>query len=180
VFSRLALTLNAFLPAVFYLHQGVELGETFPVNTGLGFSPEEISQLPSGRLPLFSESALCWDNTAELTEHVSELNRVRAVWESVVTDPRTGAFNIRNTSDERAVCYVRSSPEKSLALAVLANLDCFNSVRTSVELPTGKTELREELTGAVIRVENGVTTVDLKPGEAMVLPLTDTPARSDA
>ncbi|MBL7976565.1 MAG: alpha-amylase [Candidatus Kapabacteria bacterium] len=41
---------------------GDEIGEKNPINTGLGFSPEEVSTYPPEQLALFSACALNWHN----------------------------------------------------------------------------------------------------------------------
>jgi starch synthase (maltosyl-transferring) len=40
---------------------GMELGETRPINTGMGFTPEQILQWPASELALFSDVPLPWD-----------------------------------------------------------------------------------------------------------------------
>ena len=40
---------------------GMELGETRPINTGLGFTPEQIRRWPASELALFSDVPLPWD-----------------------------------------------------------------------------------------------------------------------
>jgi starch synthase (maltosyl-transferring) len=57
-YSRYAWTIGCFIPGIPYIHSGFESGETHPVNTGLGFMPEELSQFPADVLPLFSARAL--------------------------------------------------------------------------------------------------------------------------
>jgi hypothetical protein len=39
----------------------MELGETRPINTGMGFTPEQILQWPASELALFSDVPLPWD-----------------------------------------------------------------------------------------------------------------------
>lgn len=44
---------------------GMELGETRPMNTGLGFTQEQIEQWPASELALFSDVPLNWDGCLE-------------------------------------------------------------------------------------------------------------------
>ncbi|MFP4368456.1 MAG: alpha-amylase family glycosyl hydrolase [Candidatus Kapaibacterium sp.] len=74
-FSRAAWVINCFLPTMLFIHTGYELGETMPVNTGLGFDHEQIKEYPPGKLPLFSEAVLPWDQPGmqEFMRHIFEI-----------------------------------------------------------------------------------------------------------
>jgi hypothetical protein len=52
---------------------GMELGETRPINTGLGFTPEQILQWPARELPLFSDVPLPWDAGIERLHELLKL-----------------------------------------------------------------------------------------------------------
>ncbi len=74
---RAWLFLSLLPKAVPLIVAGMELGETRPINTGLGFTPEEASALTAEMLPLFSDVPLPWDTGAE--HHAQLLDAVRAV-----------------------------------------------------------------------------------------------------
>ncbi|MBN1448127.1 MAG: alpha-amylase, partial [Bacteroidetes bacterium] len=133
-YSRMTVVVNAFLPAVLFLHQGYELGETFPVNTGLGFTTEEIEKLPSHTLPLFSESALCWSNEHEISGLIARVAAIRRQWHDIVVNPSRETIRVFETTDPRVLCYTRLSPDGERALAVVANTDCANAAEASVWL----------------------------------------------
>ncbi len=59
VFWFLTMILGDGVP---YIHSGFELNETMPVNTGLGFSTDDLQQFPADKLPLFSTAALDWSD----------------------------------------------------------------------------------------------------------------------
>jgi hypothetical protein len=171
-FSRLSMTVNAFLPAIVFLHQGYELGETFPVNTGLGFTPEEIAELPSHTLPLFSESALCWDNPDEMSAHVAKVLALRAQWQEIVVTPSRRTFKVVAGSDPRVLCYTRQSPDGRNAFAVVANTDCVNDARSVIPLDAQYDILTDEISGQEVGKDNEEGFVfNLEPGQAMVCEL---------
>ncbi len=58
VYWFLTMLLNQGIP---YIHSGFELNETVPVNTGLGFSEEDLKKFPAEKLPLFSTAAMNWE-----------------------------------------------------------------------------------------------------------------------
>src|SRR5205814_2498275 len=63
-----ALALAAMVPAVPFILTGFELGETQPINTGLGFGNEQLAHYPPEKLPLFSEWAFNWTRPDNLVK----------------------------------------------------------------------------------------------------------------
>lgn len=59
VFWFLSIILSNGIP---YIHSGFELNETKPVNTGLGFTKEDLEKFPPNQLPLFSTASLNWSD----------------------------------------------------------------------------------------------------------------------
>jgi starch synthase (maltosyl-transferring) len=41
-YSKFSWVINNFIPAIPFIHNGFEIGETFPINTGLGFSADDL------------------------------------------------------------------------------------------------------------------------------------------
>jgi hypothetical protein len=157
---------------VYFLHQGVELGETRPVNTGLGFTPEDIAALPSHKLPLFSESWLCWDNPGEMSKLVETVAAIRARWELVIIDHRRESFKLLKATNEHAICFARTTPDGKHVLAVIANSDCEHAIGFDVHIPGEHSAVTDAISGAELAVTNGSATVQLAPGQTMVLELT--------
>ncbi len=178
IFSKMTFAVSAFFPAMFCIHQGFELGETFPVNTGLGFSPEEISQLPSNILPLFSQSALCWNNSAEFSEYIHRLNSIRAQWLNVIINPDHRTFRVTPTSDNRVLCFLRISADDSHAILVAANTDCGHSVALHLENHALRDTLTDAMSGRIVEKHNGTFVLELEPGQVMIIPLTDPPGNT--
>ncbi|MBR9977507.1 MAG: alpha-amylase [Bacteroidetes bacterium] len=174
-FSRMTIVINAFLPAVLFLHQGYELGETFPVNTGLGFTEAEIAALPAHTLPLFSQSALCWNNSDEMSALIAQVTTLREQWRDIVVSPSHKSFYLFETTAECVLCYVRQSQDGRNAFAVLANTDCINDVEAVVWLDTQYDILTDELSGTEIhRNDQEGFVFRLHAGQAMVCELRTT------
>jgi hypothetical protein len=174
-FSRMTMVINAFLPAIIFLHEGYELGETYPVNTGLGFTPEEIAELPSHKLPLFSESALCWTNTDEMSALVAKVLAVRAQWHDIVVSPSHHSIKVLETSDPRVLCYMRQSRDGKNAFAVVANTDCTNAANAVVLLDAQYDILTDEISGEEVgKNDQGGFAFVLQPGQAVVCELRTT------
>lgn len=170
-FSRLTLVINAFLPAVLFLHQGYELGETFPVNTGLGFTPEDIAALPSHTLPLFSQSALCWDNPRQLSGFVARIVRIRHDWHDLVVNPSHHTLRVVDSDNPAVLSFLRCSPDGERALAIVANLDCIHATSAPLRYDTELDILTDELSGEEVHKLGAEFQIQLLPGQAMVFEL---------
>lgn len=70
---------------------GMELGETVPVNTGLGFTAAEAAGYPPAMLPLFSRAFLPWDGADGIDDGVAAVHDhlARATWARLRTDADT-------------------------------------------------------------------------------------------
>lgn len=76
---------------------GMELGETRPINTGLGFTPEQISRWPASELALFSDVALPWDAGAaclhqmlSLLGMLGQIDLIKGLTDDDTITPLTG------------------------------------------------------------------------------------------
>ncbi|MBN1447351.1 MAG: hypothetical protein JXA28_05420, partial [Bacteroidetes bacterium] len=143
-----------------------------PVNTGLGFTTEEIEKLPSHTLPLFSESALCWSNEHEISGLVARVAAIRRQWHDIVVNPSHETMRVFETTDPRVLCYTRLSPDGERALAVVANTDCANAAEASVWLDSDYDILTDEISGAEIgKNDQDAFILKLEPGQGMVFEL---------
>lgn len=75
-FSKMIWTVFSLFPSIKFIHNGFELCETIPVNTGLGFSDEEIASYPPQSLPLFSAAALNWNNSNNIISHIKAIENL--------------------------------------------------------------------------------------------------------
>lgn len=57
---------NLLPQAIPFMHNGFELHEHIPVNTGLNFSKKDMEQLGDARLPLFWKNALNWETKSTI------------------------------------------------------------------------------------------------------------------
>lgn len=177
-FSRMSLVVNGFLPGLLFIHQGYELGETQPVNTGLGFTADEIAANPSHTLPLFSHGMLAWANADEMTALVARVAALRREWTELVAAPERETFHLLPTSHDDVLCYLRVTTDHACALAVCVNINCHEGREAHVQIPVDIDEIVDALTGRTLRRsdERGFL-FSLAPGGGCVLPLTDPPAR---
>jgi starch synthase (maltosyl-transferring) len=170
-FSRLALALNAFLPGMYYLHQGVELGESFPVNTGLGFTAKELDALPSHNLPLFSASALCWTNPNHAVTLVRRVLALRERYADIITHPSASTVRILESSVPSLLAIARLSPDGDRGVVVIANLDPTRPVEGAVLLVGEDGEGQDLLSERIFPITSGRLPLWLEPGEVLIFDL---------
>jgi starch synthase (maltosyl-transferring) len=73
-FSKLSILVLSMLPGIQFIHSGIELGEKNPVNTGLGFHNEELLEILSDELPLFSKRFLSFKNNHKIIDLIKIIN----------------------------------------------------------------------------------------------------------
>ncbi len=76
-FSKFCFAMIALMPVIPFVHNGFELFEQIPVNTGLDFTSAEQNQFTPSDLALFSESYLNWLNTENLNEFIRYFVEIR-------------------------------------------------------------------------------------------------------
>jgi len=71
------LLFNMIPDAIPFMHNGFELNEEMPVNTGLNFSEAKSKYYSKQRLPLFFKSSMQWDTSANIVAYVKKINAIR-------------------------------------------------------------------------------------------------------
>lgn len=166
-FAKFAFALSAFLPAVPFIHNGAEICETYPINTGLGFSPKELEQFPSHRLPLFSAFAFDWERSngqAPLIEFIAKVMTVRRSYQDVITQHNAASFHL--LSDERSPMLVFLRQSGSTKLLYVGNMNVHSAERLKIPLRTTQSTLVDLLSERCFAVESGLLCVELDAGES--------------
>ena len=167
-YARWALVINSFLPAVPFIHSGFELAERYPINTGLDFTLDQIRQLPSERLPLFSEYGYNWLSAGEFTRLVSDVYSLRSRYHSLVVDSSPATFRILRPDSPLVLAFARISPEDGRRIAVAGNADFHAEVSLRMPLETEQASVTDLLSGRICHVREGVIETTLRPGECLV------------
>lgn len=116
-------TLLRTLPTgVPFICSGFELGETTPINTGLGFSEEELAAYPDTKLPLFSDVPLPWDNKVQIDSDIRALEQrlLASSWYALAKDD--DEIVPLNCDADDIVGFVRYTPSARRGIVVVANL----------------------------------------------------------
>ena len=140
-YALYAQTLGAFLPGVPYLHNGIEIAEPVPVNTGFDFTNEEVAQLPPGVLPLFSAAAMDWTRERTLVADLRRVHALRARHRELFSDPSPGTIVPLETANRAVTGYLRQKPGAKKAFAVLGNTDMHQPQPLVLPHPSAKKDL---------------------------------------
>lgn len=71
------LLFNIMPNTVPFLHNGFELNESMPVNTGLNFNEDEIKYFSNQRLALFDKNGMNWDTELNIVNFIQKVSHIR-------------------------------------------------------------------------------------------------------
>lgn len=134
-FSKLSIAMNCLLPGLPFFHSGIELGDDFPVNTGLGFSETDLEKYPSDILPLFSEGMLPWDQSQNLQNSIREALRLREKYLSGVDIFSKDNFRALKSTNEDIVGFIIRTNRADKWLLFAGNWNTVKSKYFSVRIP---------------------------------------------
>ena len=105
-----------------FVCSGFELGETTPINTGLGFTAGDLARYSDAELPLFSDVRLNWDADHRVDDAIRKLElRIRtSSWYAIATD-EDEVIPIEPDVDG-VVGFVRYTPTARRGIIVVANI----------------------------------------------------------
>lgn len=127
VFAKAAWTISSFLPSIRFIHNGFELCEDKPVNTGLGFEPWEVTKITADDLPLFSKATMNWTGKKNIIDYIIKLNLIRGRILSEIGKSEFDDIMYVETNHESCVAFIAN--KKVLIIvnfarkAIAVNLD---------------------------------------------------------
>ncbi len=167
-YAKWSIVVNSFLPGVPFIHSGFELGETYPINTGLDFTNEQLKQLPSEKLPLFSEHAYNWLNKGQIGSWVKTVLAVRSKFKDAVVDPNPQSFVVLHDHNEHVLAFARVSEKPRTRVAVVTNTEFHAQQSTTLKLDTTKREVMDLLEGKKHKIKDAHLHIVLEPGQCLV------------
>jgi hypothetical protein len=168
-YARMVWALGCFLPALPFCHAGFEVGETLPVNTGLDFVSEELSNYPPEKLPLFSTTVYGWENPSNLADWIQSTLALRAQYADLITDPDPTTFDLLGTSNPQVWAVVRRRENR--AIGIVFNLNWERSQSFGVQLPAAHSHVVDLLSGESYVLDNGNLQAEFAPSFCMVVEL---------
>ncbi len=167
-YSKWAMVLNAFLPGIPFIHSGYELAETYPINTGLDFTSEQLKHLPSEKLPLFSEYGYDWLNKEQIGSWVKKVLEARNRYKEIVVDEKPQSFVMLHDHNEHILAFARVSDNPEKRIAVVTNTNYHSSEQASVKLDTSEKRVQDLLSSNKYSVNEGHLQATLLPGQCLL------------
>lgn len=127
-------TIIRVLPgAVGFVHAGIELAESRPVNTGLGFTKQQAELYSPETLALFSDVPLPWDNESAIVHAIIRTSRYlhgTSFWEHASDSDTLIVLDM----PESCIAFLRIPTNSRQGLLCVANLTD-HRIRTRVVIP---------------------------------------------
>ncbi|MFH0702596.1 MAG: alpha-amylase family glycosyl hydrolase [bacterium] len=146
LYSKLAWAVNNLIPnSVPFLHSGFEIGEIFPINTGLCFTPEELDYYKDKKLPLFYKSSYNWLNQDNIVEFIKKIALIRENNKDLIVNTNPKTIKILKTNNENVLAFQRISlelPQKKLLIILNTNIN--SSEKAEIELEYNKLNITLE------------------------------------
>jgi starch synthase (maltosyl-transferring) len=168
LYAKWAMVINSFLPAAPFLHSGYEIGERYPINTGLDFTNEELKRYPSEQLPLFSEYAYDWLNREEFTGWVKTLLALRRRHSDIVVDPRPETFQLLEDSHPFILAFARVGRDGKKRVGVVGNMNFKGPESVTIRLDTSRRHPVDLLSGHRLVLKDDGVHFHLAPGQCAV------------
>lgn len=167
-FSKAIFAVNAFLPAIPFLPSGYELGETTPINTGLGFTREDREKYPTEKLPLFSPAELPWDSDDEFTDYIKRVLEFRSEFiDRDNFDPKNSIKYV-DAGNENLIAYIRNFPKKGGSVIAIMNYDPEETLETDLEMCDYILQIYDPIRDRSYPTKNSRLKIKLKPFSAII------------
>lgn len=162
-FSTAIWTAASFLPkTVRYINSGFELLEQEPINTGLGFTDEEIKSIDTDKLPLFSDSFMNW--TPSALEDIRLINKLR----SELIDGRIDDYTLRVIEPfHPEILSFMLSNEEGRSIFIAVNYSNNKQLHT-VTLPDGFNAFYNSLKNVNLEVCNNCLKLEMDGFESLI------------
>ncbi len=166
LFSKILWTLGCLLPGIPFIHSGFELQETYPINTGLDFTPEELKEYPSEKLPLFSEHAYNWSPKPNIISNIRTTLKIRQQFGELITDPNPKTFFLLETGNSKII-GIKRVKEYSDQLFGFFNTNFENNEWLNAPLENEKLQLQPLMGDMEIKQRNKHLQCKMSPGQVL-------------
>ena len=122
------LLFNMMPNAVPFLHNGFELNEYLPVNTGLNFSKKESDFFTNQPLALFYKSALIWDTNTNIVSFIIKISAIKLRYPWIFDGEN---ISILKTSNPKVLGFQKTHSTKHSI--VLFNTNFYRKEKFSID-----------------------------------------------
>ena len=174
--SLFLFTLGAVLPAMPFIHSGMEICEWHPVNLGLNFTDQDRCRFPTETLPLFGPAACDWEEANGLEPLCSDIRKVlqtRSRYLELIRCGEKGSIIQPYISDPALLTVMRKSGGKTLIFAGNSNFN--DPVSGTMEFDRPEMNLEDLLSGKPLTVAGHKIVLDFAPGQCYLFELPEAP-----
>ena len=167
--SRFIFGLSTILPAVPFIHSGMEICESKPVNLGLNFTEEDRKQWPVEMLPLFSACGYDWTNCNSLeplTEFITAMLSLRRKYEEIIRNGSPGFLSLPFVSSPDLLAVLRKGYRKNLLF--IGNSNSENNASGYMEFHQKSFTLTDMVSGNTYPVNDHRLQLETGPGECLL------------
>lgn len=170
--SRFIFGLACVLPAIPFIHSGMEICESTPVNLGLNFTERDRETWGPETLPLFSARSYEWrtcNGLEPLGEFMAAILSVRARYLDVIMNGTAGSITVPYISSPDMLAVMRKGERCSLLFAGNSNSE--KSARGFMEFQQKSFTLTDMVSGTLHTVEGNRLELEMAPGQCMLFEL---------
>lgn len=164
-FSQLCWAINCFIPALPFVLSGFELGEKQPINTGLGFSIENLQKYPQVSLPLFSVSSLNWESELEWSELLSKIVSLRNELLPIDENFNCGNLIYIDVENSDIIAFLRKTNTKRKHIVFIGNLNAEKSNQFVFKIPFKAKKIICRISNRFFLLKNDEIQLKLEPME---------------
>lgn len=172
--AKLTYVVNSFLPNCMpFIHNGFELCETFPINTGLNFFGYETDYYAKRRLPLFYKGAFNWLVEDNLVEFIRKISALRSQYEPMIAHGDFNTMRLLKPEDAygHVLAFERYSPfNPNFSILVIANTNYDHDEKFYLEVPgTGNRSIVDQISGHPFTFHFNWVSITLGRGQCIVM-----------
>lgn len=169
---RFVFTLCAVLPAVPFLHSGMEICEWHPVNLGINFSDSDRKTFQAEKLPLFSSFSYDWTETnglEPLNSYIKTVLDIRNRYAELVQCGKAGSIVLPYVTEPELFAVLRKNRRQSLLF--IGNSNGEELKAGTIEFAFDSAELFDLIGRQHHTVSEHRLTLACRPGECMLFEL---------
>ncbi len=166
--SRFIFGLASILPAIPFIHSGMEICESKPVNLGLNFTEDDRKQWPASKLPLFSAGSYDWTHCnghEPLTDFITTMLALRKKFAGIIENGDPGFLSLPFVSSPDLFAVMRKGSETGILF--IGNSNSENNAAGHMEFHEKSFTLTDMVSGKQYPVTDHRLELETGPGECL-------------
>lgn len=167
--SRFIFGLASILPAIPFIHSGMEICESKPINLGLNFTEEDRKKWPASQLPLFSAGSYDWTNSnchEPLTDFIATMLTLRKRYADIIENGDPGFLSLPFVSSPDLFAVMRKGRETNILF--IGNSNSENNAAGHMEFHEKNFTLTDMVSGNRYPVTDHRLELETEPGQCLL------------